>query len=285
MAFLVGCGMVIGKPSITALVVATYRAQHQVLENGTMFRDPLALQILGMDEEKVRREAREDQRRMRMFVAMRQRFAEDALNAAVKDGTTQLVLLGAGLDTFAYRSPYGTRLRVFEVDFPATQAWKRERLATAGIDEPEWLTFAPVDFERQKLADGLMAAALDDKAATFFTWLGVVPYLSEAAVFETLRFIAGLKGGAQVVFDYSDPPETLSEEDRAWHEERARRVASIGEKWVTYFEAEPLRERLLEAGFLEVEDLRPGQMVERFWPGRGKQLPRRGGHLVRAWTR
>jgi methyltransferase (TIGR00027 family) len=278
--------MVSGEPSRTALAAAMHRAAHQVVERGMIFQDPLALRILGVDEETVVREAGgEARRRMRMFIAMRTRFAEDALRVAVEDGTTQLVVLGAGLDTFAYRSPYGVRLKVFEVDHPATQAWKKQRLKEAGIEVPEWLRFAPVDFERETLTEGLRAAGINDEAATFFTWLGVVPYLSETAIFETLGFIARLKGGAQVVFDYSDPPEVMDDETRAFHDQRARRVADIGERWMTYFEAEPLRERLLDVGFLEVEDLRPGQMLDRYFPGRGKQLPRRGGHLLRTWTR
>jgi methyltransferase (TIGR00027 family) len=263
-----------------------HRATHQVLEKGMIFADPLAIRILGVDAEAIRERitAEDPGRRMRMFIAMRTRFAEDALAAAVASGVTQLVVLGAGLDTFAYRSPYRERLRVFEVDFPATQAWKRERLAEAGIEAPSWLTFAPVDFEQQTLAEGLARACFDPAQQTFFTWLGVVPYLSEDAVWTTLRYIASLPGGAHVVFDYSDPPETLDAETKAFHDQRARRVAELGEQWRTYFEAEPLRQRLLELGFLEVEDLRPGQMVNRFFPGRGDQAPRRGGHVLRAWT-
>jgi methyltransferase (TIGR00027 family) len=251
-----------------------------------VFEDPLALRILGAEaDEAVRRaNADEGQRKMRWFIALRTRFAEDALCAAVETGVTQLVVLGAGLDTFAYRSLYGDRLRVFEVDFPATQAWKRERLAEAGIAVPPWLSYAPVDFERETLADGLAAAGFDTQQQTFFTWLGVVPYLSEEAIWATLGFIAGVEGGAHVVFDYSDPPETLEEETRAWHDARAKRVADLGERWVSFFEASALRERLLEMGFLEVEDLRPGQMVNRYFPGKGSTLPRRGGHVLRAWT-
>ena len=278
--------MVEGKPSRTAFRAAAYRAAHQVLEGGTIFCDPLAVPIVGLNAEAAVREAgsTDSAHKMRLFIAMRTRFAEDALAAAVATGVTQVVVLGAGLDTFAYRSPYGAKVRVFEVDFPATQAWKRERLAEAGIAVPESLTFAPVDFERQTLAEGLAAVGFDDAQQTFFTWLGVVPYLTEEAVWATLGFISGVRGGTHVVFDYSDPPETLNEEVRAFHDRRAQRVAELGERWVSYFEAEPLRQRLLEIGFLEVEDLRPGQMVERFFPGRGKQLPRRGGHVLRAWT-
>ncbi len=243
------------------------------------------MRILGMTEQDVRASgAGELKRKMRIFIAMRTRLAEDALAAAVADGTTQLVVLGAGLDTFGYRSPYGAGLRVFEVDYPATQAWKRERLREAGIAAPDWVRYVPVDFERETLAEGLAGAGFDEGKAAFFTWLGVVPYLTEEAIWTTLGFVAGVRGGAQVVFDYGDPPETLDAETRGAHDVRAKRVEEIGERWVSYFEAEPLREKLLGLGFLEVEDLRPGQMVERFFPGRGKQLPRRGGHVLRAWT-
>ncbi len=274
-----------GKPSRTAFAVATYRAEHQVLEGGALFRDPLALRILGADAQALKRESNEINRRMRMFVVMRQRFAEDALAAAVEDGTTQLVILGAGLDTFGYRSPYANRVRVFEVDFPATQAWKRERLREAEIAVPEWVAYAPVDFEREFLGEGLAAAGFDREASTFFFWLGVVPYLTETAIWTTLGWMAELRGGAQVMFDYSDPPETLDEEMRAFHDRRARKVAEIGEKWVSYFEAEPLRARMLDVGYLEVEDLRTGQLVERYFPGRGNMVGRRGAHVVRGWTR
>jgi methyltransferase (TIGR00027 family) len=275
-----------GQPSKTAFAAAAHRAAHQQLENGAIFRDPLALRILGPDAQAMVDEIvrRDPQRKMRFFIAMRSRYTEDAIDAAVKSGARQLVVLGAGLDTFAYRSPYGDALRIFEVDHPATQAWKRSRLAESEIPIPAWLTFAPIDFECESLPEGLAAAGFDPTQQTFFTWLGVVPYLTEEAIWQTLGFIASIPGGAHVIFDYSDPPETMDEDVRALHDARARRVEAVGERWITYFEAEPLRRRLLDIGFLEVEDLRPGQLVNRYFPGRGNQLPRRGGHLLRAWT-
>ena len=140
----------------------------------------------------------------------------------------QLVVLGAGLDTYAYRSTLRDRLRIFEVDHPATQAWKRQRLDDAAIPIPSSLTFAPIDFERQTLAEGLAAAGFDSSQQTFFTWLGVVPYLTEEAVWATLGFIASLPNGAHVVFDYSDPPASLPAESRISHERRATHVAESG---------------------------------------------------------
>jgi len=189
-----------GKPSRTAWAAAIHRAAHQILEKGSIFSDPQALRILGEDAQTVVREAEQDpsRRRMRIFIAVRTRFAEDALAVAVEHGVRQLVVLGAGLDTYAYRSPFRDRLRIFEVDHPATQAWKRERLQDAAIPVPNSLTFAPVDFERQTLAGGLVDVGFDRAQQTFFTWLGVVPYLTEEAVWSTLSFIAGLPGGAHV---------------------------------------------------------------------------------------
>ena len=222
---------------------------------------------------------------MRIFIAVRTRFAEDALAAAVQDGVRQLVVLGAGLDTFAYRSPFGDRLRIFEVDHPATQAWKRELLAAAGIPLPSWLGFVPVNFETQRLEVRLAEAGLDGAQPTFFTWMGVVPYLTAEAVWATLRCMGGLPGGAHVVFDYGDPPATLSPEARAFHDELASRVADAGERLLTWFEAAELREGLLAAGFSEVEDLGPRQFAARYFPQRALTAPERGGHLVHAIAR
>ncbi|HXE34759.1 MAG TPA: SAM-dependent methyltransferase [Verrucomicrobiae bacterium] len=273
-----------GQPSRTAWAAAAHRAAHQVLEKGRIFSDPLAVPILGQDAESVAREAeaRPSSGAMRLFIAARTRFAEDSLTAAVRQGAHQLVVLGAGLDTYAYRSPFGDRLEIFEVDHPATQAWKRERLADAAIPIPPSLTFAPIDFEHQTLPEGLAAAGFDPAQHTFFTWLGVVPYLTEEAIWSTLAFIASLSGGAHVVFDYSDPPHTLSREARTYHDRRASRVEAIGESWVSYFEADKLKEKLLSFGFTEVEDLGPPQIAARYIPNLPTPRPERGGHILRA---
>ena len=219
---------------------------------------------------------------MRIFIAARTRFAEDALAAAVARGVGQLVVLGAGLDTYAYRGAMRERLRIFEVDHPATQEWKRQRLAEAGIRLPRTLTFAPVDFERQTLGEGLAAAGFDPARPAFFTWLGVVPYLTQEAAFVTLRYIASLPGGAEVVFDYANPPESLTGEMRAIHDARAARVAEIGEPWVSSFETDALRARLVAAGFTRIEDLGPPQIAARYFPQRAASAPGKGGHIVRA---
>jgi methyltransferase (TIGR00027 family) len=279
--------MQFGEPSRTALAAARHRAAHQLLEQGRIFADPLAVTILGEDPETIARQAAESPsgRMMRIFIAVRTRFAEDSLAAAVERGARQLVILGAGLDTYAFRGAMRQRLRIFEVDHPATQAWKRRRLEEAGLDLPECLTFAPVDFERETLAGGLRSAGFDPARQTFFTWLGVVPYLTEEAVRSTLNFIANLpNGGSHVVFDYSDPPDSLPPEMRALHQRRAARVAELGEPWLNYFEPEKLRVMLLDLGFSTIEDLGPPEIAVRYFPSRAATVPRQGGHILRAVT-
>jgi methyltransferase (TIGR00027 family) len=274
-----------GQPSRTALSAAIHRAAHQVLERGSIFSDPLAVRILAQTPEAITQvvDAYPGQRGMRLFIAARTRFAEDALAAAVARGLRQLVVLGAGLDTFAYRNPFEAEgLAVFEVDHPSTQAWKRERLAQAGIGPSPGLTYAPVDFESATLAEGLAAAGFDPSRPSFFTWLGVVPYLTRPAVLATLAYIGALPGGSQVVFDYSDPPATLEGEQKAAQALRAERVARLGEPWLTYFEPEELAAELGAAGFGEIEDLRPDAVAQRYFgapPGAGRI---RGGHVIRA---
>lgn len=282
--------MQFGEPSRTALAAARHRAAHQLLEQGRIFADPLAVPILGgdggEDGETIAREAKENpsRRAMRIFIAVRTRVAEDALAAAVERGVSQLVVLGAGLDTYAYRGAMRQRIRIFEVDHPATQAWKRRRLTEGSIPLPACLTFAPIDFEHETLAGGLDDAGFDAAQQTFFTWLGVVPYLTAEAVWSTLRFIGGLPNGAHVVFDYSDPPDSLTPEMRALHDKRAARVAELGEPWVNYFEPDKLRARLTELGFRTVEDLGPRQIAARYFPDRAGAVPEKGGHILLAST-
>jgi methyltransferase (TIGR00027 family) len=256
------------------------------MEQGRIFHDPLALRILHQDADSVARQVEEGDpsRRMRIFIAVRTRFAEDALALAIFHGTRQLVILGAGLDTYAYRGARREELQIWEVDHPATQAWKRQRLAEAGIPIPPNLTFAPVDFESQTLADGLTAAGFDSSKPTFFTWLGVVPYLTQDAIRSTLRYIGSGPGGAQVVFDYANPPESMSPDLRAEHDRRAARVAELGEEFRSFFEPDELRAMLLDAGFRKVDDLGPREIAAHFFPGRATTPPEKGGHVVWAST-
>lgn len=276
-----------GQPSQTALGAAFHRAAHQVLEGGNIFSDPLATRILGADDLEVAvRRAQDDPsgRRLRLFIAVRTRFAEDNLAASIEGGVRQVVVLGAGLDTYAYRASLPGGVRVFEVDHPATQSWKRQRLAEVGISIPPHLTYAPVDFERESLADGLRRVGFESEQRTFFTCLGVVPYLTPEIVFSTLGFIARLSGGAQVVFDYINPSHSIAEDAdaAAARQSLAARVASFGEPFRCFFETDELHAKLKGLGFSEIEDLGPELILERYF-GMRRVIPREaGGHVLSA---
>ena len=276
------------EPSRTAFGAAKHRAAHQLLEQGRIFSDPLAVAVLGLDPGVIAQEAREDpsRRGLRVFIAARAAFAETALKAAVEQrGVRQLVVLGAGLDTFAYRNPF-EGLKVFEVDHPATQAWKRRRLAEAGIAIPADLAFAPVDFEREDLIERLQAAGFDPGARAFFSWLGVVPYLTRTSVLSNLKAIGELAGGAEAVFDYGEPPETLDPEQRAARLRLADRVAAAGEPLLTYFDPDELAAELRALGFRDLHDLGPAGLLARHLPPeRAAAAPDRGGRVIHAATR
>ncbi len=281
--------MIEDRPSRTAERVAIRRALHQLLDEPRVHDDPLALAILG---ETPAAELRADPRRfeggpvarvLRAFLAVRSRLAEDALARAVAGGVRQYVVLGAGLDTFAYRNPHPS-LRVFEVDHPATQTWKRRCLAEAGIAVPEGVTFAAVDFARESLRPALIAAGLRSEEPTFFSWLGVTPYLEPADVMKTLQAIAPFAaGGGGVVFDYNVPPSSLSPRRRAAFEALAERVAAAGEPFRAFFEPEALTAALRDIGFRSVRDLGPEELNAAFLADRADEL-RVGsaGHVVTA---
>lgn len=275
-----------GQTSRTALGAARLRAAHQVLDNASILTDPLALRILGDDIQVSLDHARAHVSgpRLRWFIAARSRIAEEALTKAVEAGATQLVVLGAGLDTLAYRTPLAGDLRIFEVDFPATQARKREMLAAAAIAVPETLTYVGVDFERETLAAALHGAGFLPAQRSFFSWLGVVPYLTEAAVFATLGYIAQLPGGGEVVFDYVNPPAAMAAEGRAAHQALAEQVAAVGERIQGYFDTVTLCAKMSAAGFRHVDDIGPDQIAARFFPARENSGPPRGGHIMHAST-
>jgi methyltransferase (TIGR00027 family) len=272
-------------PSLTARGAAAYRAIHQTLEGGAIFRDPLAARILddetraGLDQIA----ADGSRRPMRLFISARSRFSEDTLASCVARGVRQVVVLGAGLDTFSLRNPYaGQGVRVFEVDYPATQAWKRERLRDAGLTIPASLVFAPVDFERQNLADGLAAAGFRADRPAFFQWLGVAPYLTHDAISATLDFIAGVPD-SEVVFDYAEPFENYPARSRANVMAVAVDAAARGEPWLSLFDPAQLSELLRGKGFGVIEDLGLAELTDRFYGMLKEGITiGPGAHVVRA---
>jgi methyltransferase (TIGR00027 family) len=271
--------MIEHKPSRTAYRVALRRAGHQLWDNPPVFEDPVALRIIGckaVDELQAGPTGSAAGRYLRAFLVARSRLAEEHLAAAVARGVKQYVVLGAGLDTFAYRNPFSD-IRVFEVDFPATQAWKRELLAATGIAIPATLTFAPVDFERDTLEHGLASAGFKADEPAFFSWLGVTPYLAEETVLATLRWIASICPQNGVAFDYAVPRASLSFLNHLAFDALAARVAAAGEPFVGFFDPQDLSHKLRQMGFQHIEDLDGDAINARYFRGRKDGLRVRGG--------
>jgi methyltransferase (TIGR00027 family) len=277
------------RPSATAQRVAIRRAAHQILDQPKVLDDPIALRIIGTESASALQadpqglERTPLARYLRAFMAVRSRFAEDELAHAVERGVRQYVVLGAGLDTFAYRNPYPA-LRVFEVDHPVTQAWKRERLSETEIPIPGTLTFAPVNFENQTLAEGLRQSGFSFEEPTFFSWLGVTPYLTRDAIEATLQFIAARPAGSGIVFDYALSPSLLSRSELWVFDALAKRVAAAGEPFQTFFDPSALMSDLRAKGFVQVEDLDGNTLNARYFQGRTDGL-RVGSlaHMMAAW--
>jgi methyltransferase (TIGR00027 family) len=273
------------QPSHTAYRVALSRAAHQLLDAPRVLDDEVALTILGASAEDAIRAAPlrynvPFARYLRAFLVARSRVAEDALADAVHRGVRQYVVLGAGLDTFAYRNPHPPGLlKVFEVDHPATQAWKHQLLLAARIALPPALTFVAVDFESEQLQERLAGAGFRPDEPAFFSWLGVSMYLSRAAVMGTLAFVAGLPQGSGIVLDYAVPPSGLKLIRRLAVRALLKRVAAAGEPWKSFFEPRELADELRALGFVSIEDLGPEELNARFFRDRRDGL--RTGSLGR----
>jgi methyltransferase (TIGR00027 family) len=276
-----------GRVSKTALGVAIRRAAHQLVDAPPVLDDPIAVRLVGSGYRgKMGRASHRVGRDLRAFVAVRSRYAEDQLAAAMAQGVRQYVVLGAGLDTFAYRNPFAG-LRVFEVDFPATQEWKRDLLVEAEIELPEGLRFVPLDFEHQTLGEGLAEAGFERDSAAFFGWLGVVPYLTLEAFRATLRVIAQMPGGSGVSFDYAVAPGMLSAVGRKAFDALAGRVAAAGEPFQLFFTPEEMEEELRGAGFKRMEQLDSDRLNELYFKDRADGLKLSAvklGMVVTAWV-
>ena len=291
-----------GTPSVTAMLTAMYRAAHLLWDDPPkIFEDTLALLISGCESEDALRSnldrldaevarstnpdfALNSRRSIRATVVMRSRYLEDEVDQAVGQGVSQYVILGAGLDSFGYRrTDLAKVLRVFEVDHPATQAWKRTRLKQAGIELPPNLSLVPVDFEKESLIDSLRIFGYRADAPGLFSWLGVTMFLTSDAIFSTLRTIAALAPGTEIIFQYSVPREVVDEEAQKMLALIMSRAATLGEPYRSFFEPAQLAEQVRKLGFAEVSDLGPDEARERYFRGRPDNLrPLGSQHFMHA---
>jgi methyltransferase (TIGR00027 family) len=256
-----------GQPSQTAMTAAAARAAHLLVDSEPrIFADSLAALLLGHEAETYLRYHREHGDHpllagTRAQATCRSRFTEDQLALAAARGTAQYVILGAGLDSFACRSELAGRLRVFEVDHPATQQRKRALLAAAGLAEPPTLTWVPVDFETDELIASLTAAGLDPAAPAFVSWLGVTMYLTAEAIGATLTSLSRLAPGSELVTDYMLTADLRDADGVAYADLVMPDSERRGEPWLSFFTPEQMTGLLTRHGFTGVRDVRQRDAV------------------------
>jgi methyltransferase (TIGR00027 family) len=247
-------------PSRTAMLAATARASH-LLHYGprALLADWPAWPLVGAAADAILGQIHmlggPDVVPICGWIAARSRLAEDWLAVSAAE---QYVILGAGLDSFAWRQP--GRIRVFEVDKPSTQEWKRERVAALGMPTPAELTWMPVDFEQDQLGRALAQAGLDAERGVFVSWLGVVPYLTSAAVVATLRELPN----CSLAVGYAPPGSHRDEDTREFAAKLEATASEGGEPLVTLTTPEELAALLAEGGFTVVEDVGAGDIDSRY---------------------
>lgn len=262
------------KPSRTAILTAVARSLHREEPPPWVLDDTLAAALAGDDADAIAAQMREElpeaaRRNFIRWVCIRSRATEDEVERAVAAGVGQYVILGAGLDSFAYRRPdLLHRLRVFEVDHPASQAWKRARLAEIGVSLPANLTFAPVDFEHQTLRSGLLEAGVDLGAPAIYSWLGVSMYLTLEAIESTLRTLATGASGTRLGMTYNRPLGALSGVGHQTEAALGPMARGMGEPMISFFEPEEAEALLRRLGFDQIRHFGPAEAVATYYPGR-----------------
>jgi methyltransferase (TIGR00027 family) len=251
-----------GQPSFTALTAAAARAAHLIVDGGPrIFTDTLAAPLLGDRAGELisyhrLHGAHPVLAGARTQVTCRSRYTEDALGRAVRGGVTQYVILGAGLDSSAYRVRPADGVRVFEVDHPATQDWKRRALAAAKVPVPGHLTFVAADLAADPLAGRLAAAGFDAAAPALVSWLGVTMYLRPEAIARTMADVAGFAPGTELIADYMLPEDMRDEAGAVYASLVGQASAGRGEPWLSCFAPGEMTDLARQAGFAGVRNVR-----------------------------
>lgn len=268
------------KPSTHA--VAVWRAAHQLLEQPPIFEDPIALSILEDASrdvtDKLELHKHPLSAAMRIAIAARSRFAEDERKKSLTDGTYQYVILGAGLDSYAYRNK-DLNENVFEVDLPSMQAVKIASVQRLDITPIGKVSYVACDFEKNSLEERLHSSGFDRHQKTFFSWLGVVPYLDITAIEETLKFVASCAPGSAMVFDYIVDKDNLNEMEQLIVNVLSNQLAAGGEPLKSFFDPQKLKKKLEDLGFTQIKDIGPEHLNKHYLSSREDGL--RVGNVTR----
>jgi methyltransferase (TIGR00027 family) len=265
------------RPSLTAEGAAVMRVLHQQQDDEPkILEDPVSQRLVDPNSdfyrsrlELLERLPAPTRQRLKATFVMRSRYAEDCLAEAAGRGLRQYVILGAGLDTFAYRQPpWAHALRIFEIDHPATQQWKRRLLTQTGIAVPDNVRMVAVNFENASLANALPHSGLDFGAAIFFSMLGVSQYLTETVFDQTLDTVLTAAPGSEIVFSFVTSDEVLPPDDAALVRAFLAQFAAIGEPWLLRIAPEQLAAKLRAKGFSKVFHLTPDLANARYFQNR-----------------
>ena len=256
------------------MLTAAVRALHREEPPPWVLDDELALLLAGGDGDEITRRLRtelppEDLLAFSRWLCVRARLPEDVVQQGIANGVRQYVILGAGLDSFAHRrGDLLERLRVFEVDHPATQAWKRLRLQELGIGHPANLTYAAVDFETQTLRDGLVAADFDFGAPAIFSWIGVTMYLTKDAIMSTLETVLAAAPKSRIILTYNRPVSALESAEAGTARTLRQITQEMGEPFISLFEPAEIEQLLLKIGFVDIVHFGPTEAARTYFQGR-----------------
>ncbi|AMO96156.1 methyltransferase, TIGR00027 family protein [Collimonas fungivorans] len=278
-------------PDSTAARVALWRALHVEADPPPhVLEDKIGLKLLAPDQDWRNRGDMDPQftRPFRASIVARARFIEDLVVEQAGRGTTQYVILGAGLDSFAQRRPeIASRLKVFEIDQPGPQAWKRRRLIELGFGVPDWLRFVPVDFEAGgSWRDGLTAAGFDDSKPAIVVSTGVSMYLTRDANAATLRQVAALAPGSTLAMTFLLPLELADPEVRPGLEMAEKGARASGTPFLSFFTPPEILALARESGFGEARHVSAADLTRRYFAGRtdGLRPPNNAEELLVANT-
>jgi methyltransferase (TIGR00027 family) len=255
-------------------MTAVARALHREEPMPSVLDDQLALPLAGEEGSALMERLRSEVPApillaFSRWVCVRARLPEDVVERAVAEGVRQYVILGAGLDSFAYRrGDLLDRLRVYEVDHPASQSWKRARLADLDIECPANLVFAPVDFETQTLREGLEGSGFDFSVPAVFSWIGVTMYLTLQAIEATLATVAACAAGTRIVLTYNRPRSALEGAGLAAENVFAEIASQMDEPFVSVFEPAEAEELVRRCGFADIVHFGPPEALHAYFAGR-----------------
>ena len=276
-------------PGYTATLAAVGRAVHAESES-PLVADHLALGLAGeagatLMAQMTSQLPEASRQSFGLAFAIRTRFVEDAIAAAIQEGIGQYVILGAGLDSFAYRRPeLSQRLKIFEVDRAASQAWKRSRLEKMGIAIPVSVAFIPLDHETDDLRAALVDAGFDPTAPAMVSAIALTQYLAQPAIERILELVASFAARSRLMVTYVVPAGELSEMAAAGLAWTMSQAEEHGESFLSMFRPVEFDELLRRSGFSRVEEVGPRELIQTYLAGRPDAQLTGIERLATAWV-